>query len=812
MSIDPFKLAEQGYEVFPVRITHQLTADKELHFLTKEPWNVAATNDPAIIAQWQARFGKRITDWCLPTGHRNGFATIDIDSPEAEQWWSSQWLPAGKEVETPRDGIHIHYSLDGVDVDIANTQPNSKHIIHEGIDTRGEGGFVVAYTDDMSDIPVFPESVLEIMPKKQSYNTAETPPDAAPADVDEPVAVSLPSGENVGEVSPQEARVIKGLTDMLDALPVPWHKGAGYHGTQFNVACGLNRIANSPFYHTDLESAHRIFLAHAPLRNADDARLRDKRWTDAIKHAAGQWFDPPSDVPVRLDATKTVDKFTKFGRVDRLYWDGKTIGDVKDLIRELREAGATEQEAYSISWGSSAMNRMRERNKNHSGSTWGYVKEIYRIGEDEVEENDKVEEEKAERPQDGIDIELLTPEEADIVRNYPNIIDRYIMTSKSILAEPNMPLHYVNAWMFLSCVVGDRADIVLEKGRVPLSLWVMPLAPSAAGKGDAKTIMITGINTSKRGGFGDINAGGSASSEGLSDFIAEREGKVAIFNKDESASLLEAMHKEGSYEKKMMDLALDLYDGEVNRNLRVGNAKEGLGESVKTTFNMWLQTTWQGAVASLTPKDIITGFIGRFLIAVGNDAKITDESLRPRFASEFQVQNNNVHPMIKSMADGLNAVIGRVKNLTVSADDDVLDRYVKARKDVLASVSKHPQADDLRGVMLRVTDNMLKAAALLAVSEGRSKIEMADLLLALKSGRYWVRDALRLVEAISKSEYRKRIDSVVRLCEASPRTRSQIMKHFGDLQSREIIEIIERAEAEGSIRKTEDGKRWQARD
>ena len=72
--------------------------------------------------------------------------------------------------------------------------------------------------------------------------------------------------------------------------------------------------------------------------------------------------------------------------------------------------------------------------------------------------------------------------------------------------------------------------------------------------------------------------------------------------------------------------------------------------------------------------------------------------------------------------------------------------------------------------------------------------------------------ALRLVEAISKSEYRKRIDSVVRLCEASPRTRSQIMKHFGDLQSREIIEIIERAEAEGSIRKTEDGKRWQARD
>ena len=805
MPVDPFKLVEQGYEVFPLRVSNPGTDEKKLHFLTEDPWNKVATRDPAKIAEWRSRYGKRITDWGLPTGHRNDLSVIDIDSAEAEQWWNSQWLPQGKDVETPRGGLHILYSLEGVEADIKSGQND----LYQGIDTRGEGGFVVAYTDDMSDIPPLPDSVLEILPEKQSYNTQPVPEDAAPADLDHSVSIELPDGEILGEVSPQEARVLKGLTDMLDALPRPWFKGAGYHSTQFLVACGLNRIANSPYYRTDRDAAHELFVAHAPLRDSRSIPLRDKRWSDAVEMTKGQWFDAPSDVPVRLDPNAIIDRFSGQGRIERLFWEGKTIGDVMDLIRELREAGADEQVAYTLSWGSSPMNKIRKRNPEHSGSTWGFVKEIYRVAEDTGEP--EVEEEREERPAPGPDLSLLSSDEADLVRSYPNFIDRYMMTAREIFAEPNIPLHYVNAWVALSCIVGDRADIVLTKGRVPLSLWGMPLAPSAAGKGDAKKLMITFINTATRGGFGDINAGGSASSEGLSDFIAEREGKVAIFNKDESASLLEAMHKEGSYEKKMMDFALDLYDGEANRNLRVGNAKEGLGESVKTTFNMWLQTTWQGAVESLQPKDIGTGFVGRFLIAIGTDAKITDDSLRPQFASEYQVQNNNVHPMIKSMAEGMNAVIGRVKNITVSADDDVLDRYVEARQAIRAFIKSHPQADGLEGVMLRVGENMLKGAALLAVSEGRSQIQMPDLLLALKSGQYWVRDAIRLVEAISTSEYRKRVEAVVRLCEVAPRTRSQILKHFENLPNREIIEVIERAEQEGSIRKTEDNKRWEAR-
>lgn len=808
MSVDPFALIEQGYEIFPVRITDQLTDKKELHFLTRESWNVVASKDPERIAEWRSRLGKKITDWCIPTGHRNGITVIDIDSDEAQEFWYSKWLPEGRSIPTPRGGMHVFYSIEGMDIDVKTGQKD----LHPDIDTRGEGGFVVAYSTDLSNLPELPAEVAEILPEKQVYKSSLPPAGAAPSDMDEAVTVELPNSDAVIDVTPPEARVLKGFTDILDALPRPWVKGAGYHNAQFGVACALNRIANSPFYRTDHEAAYRLFVAHAPLRDSADAVVRDKRWTSAVEATVGQWFDPPTDVPVRLPDSESIDKFIGRGSVDRLYWEGRSIRDVKDLIRDLRELEATPQQAYTISYNSSAMSEMRKKNPEHTRSTWGFVKEIYNMdGGVAAPGDDQADDSWGNEPEPGVVPEmpsLLEVHESDIIRVYPNFIDRYIMTAKTILAEPNLPLHYVNAWISLSASVGDRADIMLTKGRVPLSLWGLLMADSAAGKGDGKVVMVDSVDCVRRGGFADASAGGNASAEGMSEFLAEREGKVTIFHRDEARSLLDEMHREGSYEAKMMDLALDLYDGKGSRSLRVGNAKEGAGAGFRATFLMWLQTTWAGALASMRQSDVESGFVGRFLVAIGDGAKITEESLRPEFASEYQVESGGIHPMLKSLGDGVNAVLGGVKNITVGAEDDVLDRYVKMRLDVLSIIEHHAMASHLRGVMLRVTENMLKGAALLAVSEGRGRIEMPDLLIAIKSGQYWVRDAIRLVEAISTTEYRRRVDSVIELCTTAPRTRAEILHHFKNLQNRDIIESIERAEQEGSIKKSTDGRRW----
>lgn len=786
MSVNPHKLVENGYQIFPVQVINPGTDDKEVIFLVKS-WANEASNDPAQIDRWlNSEFGKRITDWGIPTGHRSGFIAVDIDSEAGDAWWQAKWLPSGFDVSTPRGGTHILYSLDGVDADIQT----NKGKIHPGIDIRAEGGLVIAYDDSFtpSDLPNLPDSVLEILPEKQVYSSEPLPDNA----------------EQPTEVSPQEARVLKGLTDMLDALPRPWHRGAGYHDVQFRVACGLVRIANSPFYATNQAQAYALFLKHAPLRDENDYGKRQARWDSAEKVAAGQWFEAPSDVPIRLDSAETMDKFLN-STVERLFWESKNVGDIKDLIRELRECGASDQEAYSISYDSAAMKQLRQRNPEHSGSTWGYVKAIYESNEGTESESTKKTSEKSVKSDKW---SLLTSEERAIVRSYPNFIDRYIMTAQEIFAEPNMPLHYANAWVALSCIVGDTADIILEKGRVPLSLWALPLAKSAAGKGDAKDLMINVIDSCRRGGYASVNAGSDASAEGMTAFITERPGKAGFFNKDESGSLLHEMHKEGSVQARFMSLSLDLYDGRSNGALRVGNAKDGVGDSVKTVYNMWLQTTWDNALAALGISDVGTGFVGRFLIAIGDDSVITRDSLRPKIASEYQISLGGVHPAIKSIGDGVKSLTNRNNGLVVTAEDEVLDRYVDARESVLDYISGHQQEEGLRGVMLRVTDNMFKAAALLAVSEGRKKIEMTDMLLALKSGQYWVRDAMKLVEAIGTSEYRRKVDAVVSFCSTSPKTRKQIYlaPQFRNEDQRKVSEWLERAEAEGAIARGANGK------
>ncbi len=813
--VDPYQLVAFGLKIAPASIKNPGTTSKKVKFLVN--WGKEASSDPVTISRWQSEFGNKITDWAVLTGHENGFIAIDIDSKEGEHFWGSKWLPDGLEAETPRGGVHIYYSLDGVNADVQSNQ-GAHNGLHKDIDIRGEGGVVFAYDIDAFDIskmPVLPDSVLEILPQKQQYNSGQVPGDVIPQISEgDGVSVNLEDGSKIVEVSQQEARVIKGLTDILDKLPVPWVQGAGYHMAQFTVACGLNRIANSPHYITGREEAQKIFNKHAPLRYEGDTSLRDRRWDEAIKVTKGQWFDPPSDVPVRLEADVTLEKYNS-AMIERMFWEGSGIPHVKDLIRELREAGATKQEAYSISYECAAMKKIRSKSLGKGPSTWGMVKTIYEAYE--VDESgwsdeplDSVDKSVIMAPREIGELGLLTEREREIVRHYPNFIDRYVMATKDMLASPNMPLTYVNAWIALSSICGDRADIMLKKGRKPLSLWALNLADSAAGKGDSKDVMIAMVGAGRRGGFGDVNAGGNASAEGLSDFIAERDGRVTFFNKDEARSLLTNMHFDSSYEAKMMTLALDLYDGNASRALRVGGSKNGVGDNIKATFIMWLQTTWNAAVESLTSKDIESGFIGRCLVAIGDDSVITLDSLRPEFASEYQVSIGGVHPMIKSIADGINTVVGSVKNITISADDEVLDRYVKCRQEVLDFIREHPMQKHLRGVMLRVTENILKAAALLAVSEGRGMIYMTDMLLAIKSGQYWVRDAMRLVDAISTSEYRKRVDDLVRFCDTAPRTRAAILKHFGGLSNREVSEVMDRAEQEGSIKKHKESGRFSA--
>ena len=99
----------------------------------------AATADPdAIRALWRAHPGPLIG---VPTGTVSGFDALDIDAPrhpEAAAWWEANraTLPATRTHATRSGGLHLLFRH-------AEGLRNSASRIAEGIDVRGDGGFVI---------------------------------------------------------------------------------------------------------------------------------------------------------------------------------------------------------------------------------------------------------------------------------------------------------------------------------------------------------------------------------------------------------------------------------------------------------------------------------------------------------------------------------------------------------------------------------------------------------------------------------------------------------------------------------------------
>ncbi len=99
-----------------------------------------AAHDAAHIAGLWRRFPAPLIG--IATGTRSGISVLDLDQkhPEAHRWWQENHLlllPT-RTFETRSGGLHLYFQhRDGVG--------NSQGKICRGIDTRGNGGYVVAW-------------------------------------------------------------------------------------------------------------------------------------------------------------------------------------------------------------------------------------------------------------------------------------------------------------------------------------------------------------------------------------------------------------------------------------------------------------------------------------------------------------------------------------------------------------------------------------------------------------------------------------------------------------------------------------------
>jgi hypothetical protein len=130
-------VAAAGLPVFPCRPSNKRP-------LTENGFYDAAT-DPEQIERWWGEHPRALIG--VPTGERSGFFVVDLDGVEHggpcglaawDKLTASHAAPPTRKHETPHGGIHLFFRHDP-----ARPVTNRRGDLPDGIDVRGEGGYII---------------------------------------------------------------------------------------------------------------------------------------------------------------------------------------------------------------------------------------------------------------------------------------------------------------------------------------------------------------------------------------------------------------------------------------------------------------------------------------------------------------------------------------------------------------------------------------------------------------------------------------------------------------------------------------------
>ncbi len=146
------KIAERGRPVFPCKPA----PDKSP--LTMHGFKDASTNPGVVNGFWNSHHGASIG---MPTGRASGISVMDVDRLQALEELGFE-LPDTMTASTPRGGHHYYFRhVEGI--------TNSPGGLPDGIDIRGEGGYVLVPPSPgyevVSRAPIadFPPELLELI-------------------------------------------------------------------------------------------------------------------------------------------------------------------------------------------------------------------------------------------------------------------------------------------------------------------------------------------------------------------------------------------------------------------------------------------------------------------------------------------------------------------------------------------------------------------------------------------------------------------------------------------------------------------------
>lgn len=733
---------------------------------------------------------------------------IDLDGPEAHSWWASQGFPDGAMVRTPRvgGGTHHYFRVDEVEI-----QTDNAGKVHAGVDIRGEGGLAVGpgsivatgvYKGDLSHVPDLPDEVLAILPEKQTFQ------------------YEIQEGEKPEHSSEDERRQVNAIVKELQGLPEVWREGAGWHETVYRTSCWLARMVNSPAYSLTEDQAAQILLTHTPVYPDWREDKIIEQWESARKSTAGQYADVPIEqqpklLPI-LEVAEALPTHTSTGDVftDLVFFEptddrpSARFERRKVIISEAFRAGLSAQQAASLAWNAKAAIDLQN-------DPQGFPK-LWR----EVDSAKAAVARESTAPlapvikltPKGRALSLLTDEERAFVLSEEGnwFGTRYLDWAEESVSVLNAPYHRMNRWTILALILSPHGVMPLDGGiEIKLNLYQMVLGETTTGKSESVKLMKSVLKAFYAAGDSP-DIGGNATPISLYTKLIERDGKASWFHKDEAHGQIYEMKNTG-YLKEMPTALTDLYEGEVPMFLRAGN-KDLSGVDASTYFTIHYMGTIGGMSDVIEAADWESGFLNRFVWAVGEQKEQTREAMRLKHRRGGLENNKPANLMQKQWAAEFTDAIrrtgsaeGRPAHMQITEEID--DRHLDAKEEMLRFAKGHEHASRLRPTFERLSLTVLKCACLVALSEGKLVVERRHLLIALHQVEEWAENIIMMIGMTDETPFSRQVgklETMIRT-QLGREVDPKYLYRKSPWKKKETDELLAQLEAEGRIGRRAEG-------
>jgi len=435
------------------------------------------------------------------------------------------------------------------------------------------------------------------------------------------------------------------------------------------------------------------------------------------------------------------------------------------MLMELFRAGLSFEEALAVAWKSPASRKWSEEDpRGLAGLIAEAAKASAEAGTPSSEPHDPFSEGVDDEVELAIDkpVTILTEDERLELSRNPSFIERYNAYARRRLSHDNAAYDRLNAWMLLSMAYMDTGYIPNGNklgGKGKLNFFGCVIGETTSGKTSSFNLM-KGVQREYFYDDPEYNLGGNASETALVKALHTRDGRPALFNSDEASGVLKVWVGQ-DWSAGMQERITELYDGEVAPLLR--SAK---GESVvKTTpalLDVYLAGTQKGVMQYMTEPLFESGFIPRFIFAIGNPPRV-DDSMFDLTRGEYQAEGFD--PAARQIAATLHAnrqylreFNGGESPVTISRDAN--DRFVTAATTLKNEYRTHPMWNLILPSLLRWKDNVDKAAALIAMDNRRTEVTLLDMLHALNAGEEWLTNMLRIISRLNASSHERACNDI----------------------------------------------------